>query len=131
MASLSGARKDGAGDGAEEEVEGDAGGAQHHTHDPLVCGKPLAAEGRVDPWRFDQRHLPSRTISVPPSLPRQAAGVTWAMKVPMTMQRKSEFLKMPSKTLISLWILRLLISLKSCAGHRQHPGRCVSNRSVE
>lgn len=39
---------------------------------------------------------------------------TWIAKVPNTMEQKMGLLKMPRKTLRSPWILRALISLKSC-----------------
>ena len=46
--------------------------------------------------------------------PPISTSATWAIKVPATMPMKRKFFKMPSNTLISLWILRLLISLKHC-----------------
>jgi hypothetical protein len=48
----------------------------------------------VDPPHLNQRYL--------------------AIKVPATMPMKRKFFEMPSNTLISSWILRLLISLKHC-----------------
>lgn len=49
----------------------------------------------------------------PPARPVWGPG-TWMAKVPSTMVQKMGFRKMPSKTLRSPWILRALISLKSC-----------------
>lgn len=50
----------------------------------------------------------------PPRLRLGGGLATWMAKVPSTMVQKIGFRKIPSKTFRSPWILRALISLKSC-----------------